>query len=175
MVLIDTFLTKLNDILIKIASAIFILFLGFIIGRFLGKLSHKILKELEIDKMISNTMRVRVPVADLASFIIQFFTYSAAIVMSLNQFGIGIKFLYFIIIIILLALFIFIVTTIKDLIPNLIVGSKIKHKFSQGQKLKIGNIEGTIVEITSTDVKIVTKHEDFMSIPNSYIKKKLKI
>lgn len=175
MVLIDTFLTRLNDILVKIASAIFILFLGFIIGRFLGKLSHKILKELEIDEMIANAIRVKIPLADLVSFIVHFFIYSVAIVLSLNQFGIGIKFLYFIVVIILLSLLIFIITTIKDLIPNLYAATKIKNKFAQGQKLKVGNIEGTIIEITNTDVRIVTKHDDFMSIPNSYLIKKLKI
>lgn len=174
MVKLSTLLAKLNNILIKIASAIFILFLGFIIGRFLAKLSHKILRELEIDRMVAK-IRFRMPVADLVAFIIQFTTYSAAIVLSLNQFGLGIKFLYFISIIVLLALLLFIITTIKDLIPNLISSRKVKNRFSQGDKLKVGNIEGTIVEITKTDIRLVTRNHDFMSIPNSYLKRMLKI
>lgn len=175
MVSFDTILSNINSILIKIASALFILFLGFIIGRFLSKLSHKILKELEIDKMVTNTMRLKIPTAELISFIIQFFVYSSAIILSLNQFGLGIKFLYFITIIVLLILIAFIITATKDLIPNIIAGKKIKGKFSQGDKLKIGNIEGTVVEVTNTDIKIVTREQDFMSIPTSYIRKKLKL
>lgn len=175
MVSLDVFLTKLNSVLVKIGSALFILFLGFIIGRFLAKLSHKILKELEIDRMVTNAIRLKIPIADLISFIIQFFVYSSAIILSLNQFGIGIKFLYFIAIIILLLLILFLVTTTKDLVPNLLAGPAIKKKFSQGDNIEIGNIKGTVVEITNTDIKIVTKQKDFMSIPTSYIKKKLKI
>ena len=77
--------------------------------------------------------------------------------------------------ILLLALIIFIITSVKDLIPNLVAGPKIKKMYTQGDKLKVGNIEGTVVETTTTDIKIVTQHHDFMSIPNSYLKKKLRI
>ena len=175
MVRFDLFLATLNNIILKIGAALFILFLGFIIGRFTAKLSQKILKELEIDRIVANTIRFKIPLADLISFIIQFFVYSGAILLSLNQFGVGIKFLYFISMMVLLALILIIVTTIKDLIPNLLAAKEIKNKYTQGDMLKVGKIQGTIVEVTPTDIKIVTQQHDFMSIPNSYIKRHKKI
>src|SRR4030042_595339 len=71
-----------------ILSVIILLF-GFIIGRVVGKLVLRVLHEFEVDKTLKNFMVVTFSFEQAISSFASFFIYFLAVVLALNQLGIG--------------------------------------------------------------------------------------
>lgn len=173
MVALKDYNILINKTVINVVEFISILLIGLVIGRFLGKLTYKLLHELEINRLLTKRLNVAVKVEKIASKIVQYIVYIVSLVYALKTVGINIKFLYYMLIIVLIVLVLYIILQIKDYIENLFIGTFFINKefLKPGQRIKIKGIEGIIVKVTLTEIKIITEKNDVFFIPNVVLRK----
>jgi len=159
----------INQTFINIVAAIAILLIGLVLGRFIGKLIQKILNSLEIDKLL------KIPLEEFIGSVIKYGIYVIAIIFALDQIGIAKIVVYLILIIMLIILIGYIIFSFKSFVSNFISGF-ILHKrgnIKVGDKIKVKNIEGKIIELNLSETKLRTKNNDILIVPNSIIQKNI--
>ena len=172
--IVEWFREVFSSFYTKFILAAITLFIGIIIGRFVGKLLDKVLDELEIDSIIKRTTKIKFSVKDVISNFFTYFVYFVTIVMALNQLGITTTVLEIIVIIILVIIVLSILLGVRDFIPNIISGVFIHQKrfLKEGDKVRIGEVEGEIVKVSLTETRIRTKNDDVIYMPNSILTKR---
>lgn len=166
-------ITGLNDITLNLIAAIATLILGLLIGRFLSNLVKKLLHELELDRILKEKARIKLPLTQLITSIIKYIIYGIAILLALNQLGLRSFILNAILTIIVVLLVVFMMLSLKDFIPNFTGGLFLyqKRSINPGDVIKINNIEGEILNITLLETKLRTKNNEIVYIPNSVLTK----
>ncbi|MBW3014135.1 mechanosensitive ion channel [Candidatus Woesearchaeota archaeon] len=157
----------------EIIAAIIIVLIGFVIGKLLGRLVTKILKEVELNKILRAAglkISLEKPIGEFVSYIV----YIITVVTALYQFNIASTIVYIIIISIGVIIIISILLAIKDFVPNVICGIAIKKRktIKVGEKIRIGKTEGIIRKISALQTLIETREKDIVYIPNSVIIRK---
>ncbi|MBI4738675.1 mechanosensitive ion channel [Candidatus Woesearchaeota archaeon] len=153
--------------------AIFILLVGFILAKILGRIVYKLLHSFEINNSINKLTRVSVAVEEIAGSFTTYFVCFVTIVMVLQQMGIATTILHMIsagvIIIIILSTFL----GIKDFIPNAIAGLFIQREqmIKVGETIKVKGITGSVTDISLVETKLLTKTGDVVYVPNRAITK----
>ncbi|MBU1203711.1 MAG: mechanosensitive ion channel family protein [Nanoarchaeota archaeon] len=168
----------LSTTVLRIIVAVVILIFGLIFGGFFSKLTKKILNELEINKILSKETSMKIPLEQTLSSIVKYVVYFIALMLALEELGLTTTIIYILFIIILVILVLLILLSFKDYLPNLVSGFVIhnKKKLRLGDYVSIAGTEGEITEITTTDVRIKTKTNEIMVVPNSmFFKKEFKI
>ena len=165
----DTFFKYLD----KFVIAIIILLIGFIIARIVGRLTKKILSELEVDYILKKAAGVKFSLEKTVSRSLEYFIYFLAVVLTLNQLGVTTTVLHLIAGAIILIIAVSFILAVKDFIPNLIAGFMIyqRKRFKPGDRIKVGEVEGKIKSITLLETRIITKSGDTILIPNSTLTK----
>jgi len=79
--------SKLSDFTLNLIAAIVILLVGLVIGRFLGNLTRKVLHELELDKLLREQTRFKIPLEQFLGSLVKFIVYFIAIIFALDQLG----------------------------------------------------------------------------------------
>jgi small-conductance mechanosensitive channel len=168
----DTF----SGIISNIVVAAIIIFIGFIVGRLLGKFVQVLLKEISLDENIKKYIRIKIQLEEGIGLLISYSIYLISIIMGLNHIGLTAHILNIIssvvIIVVILSLFI----GLKDIIPNIISGLIINNKkiFNKGDEVIIDDIEGIVENIKLTETIVITKSGDLIYIPNrNVIKNKI--
>jgi hypothetical protein len=163
----------LNDILTKIVVFTTIFILGLVIGRFLGKLTYKILNELEIDQILTKKFNTVVDLEKIIGKVVQYAVSLLGFIYGLSQINVNIKIFVYLLYFLVFFLVIFSILEVKDYIMNLFIGIfMINKKFLKiGQKIKIGDIEGKIIKITNIEIKIITDKNDTFFVPNAILRK----
>ena len=159
---------------IKLVAAITILLIGLILGRFFSKLVKKILKEVELNNIIKKEFKLDWPVEQFLVSFIRYLVYFVALVIALNQIGLAKIILYVILGGVLLFIVVFMILAIKDFIPNVVSGFLIQHRklLKKGDKIKVKDIEGKVVDITLTEIQIKSGNE-IIVVPNSVLSKEI--
>lgn len=157
----------------KFVIAIIILLVGFIIARIVGRLTKKVLSELEVDYILKKGAGVKFSLEKFVSKSIEYFIYFLAIVLTLNQLGVTTTVLHLIAGAVILIIVVSFILAIKDFIPNLMAGFIIyqRKRFKDGDYIKVGEVEGRIKHITLLETKLQTKSGDTILIPNSMLAK----
>lgn len=165
--------TTLRSVFTDLVVALIILLIGFILGKTAGKIILKVLKEVELNKIIQKTTGIKVSVSEIISKGITYFIYFIFIIAALEKLNISaVAFNLLaggVIIIIIISIFL----SIKDFIPNIIAGIYITQKkfVSKGDVIKIDKIEGKIIDVQLNTTKLETKKGDILFIPNSNLLK----
>lgn len=156
------------------AVSIIILLAGLIIGKLAGRFVHKILQEVELNKVLKKTTGIRFAVDEIIASFISYIIYIIAVIMALDQLGLAATLLQIILIVIILIIIASIILGLRDFFPNLLAGIFISQKrlISKGDKVRIGEIEGNIIEINMIETRIVTRKGDIIYMPNSLLTKK---
>jgi small-conductance mechanosensitive channel len=164
----------LSSLYTNFAVAIIILLAGLIIGRLTGRFIQKIFEEIELNKLMRKTTGIRFAIDEIISNFITYFIYFVAIIMALDQIGVATTVLKIISIAIIIIIISSIILGIRDFFPNILSGIFIAQKrfLSKGDKVKVGDIEGEIIEINIIETRIMTKRGDIIYIPNSILTKK---
>ena len=168
---------ELGDFTLNLVASIVILIIGLIIGKFLSNLTKKILQELELDRVLKEQARIKLPLTQFISSIVKYVIYFIAIIAALNQLGLKSFILNSILVIIIVLLVIFMVLSLKDFIPNLVAGLFLyqKRNINPGEIIQVNNIEGEVLNITLFETKIRTKNHEIVYIPNSILTKSMVI
>ena len=160
-----------------IVVGIIILFVGFGIGILAKKLAHKILKELELNKVMSKvgiTYNLEGSVSSILSYVIYLFT----IVIFLDQVGLKSIVLYLIVGAVLMLVILTFLVGLKDIIPNFVGWLYIQRKnnLKIGRKIEVKEIAGRIEKIGYLETEIKTDADDILYVPNSlFMKSKFKL
>lgn len=169
--------SKISDTTINLIAAIVILLIGLILGRFLGNLTRRILHELELDRVLREQTRIKIPVEQFLSSLVKYVIYFVAIILALNQLGLRTAILNVILAIILIAIVIFMILAVKDFLPNLVSGIMLyqKRNIKAGNRILVNNIEGEVLHISLIETKVRTRNGDIVYIPNSILTKNVVI
>ncbi len=162
-----------SQLFTKLIVAVIILLIGFVIARIAGKLTQKILHEIELNNILKKAgvkMELEDILSNLATYLIYFFT----IIWALNSMGLTTTILNMVSAAFLVLIIISIILAVKDFFPNMIAGLFIYRKglIKIGDNVKIDNIRGTVKKITLIETEVKTSSGDTIYIPNSNITKK---
>ncbi len=149
----------------------FVTFLvGFIIAKFAGRLTRRVLSEAEINRIAATAgMNLDKRIGQLVEYVI----YLITLLVILQQFGLT-KLVFGILIFLALALIGFsLALAIKDFIPNFITGLFIRRKLKKqlGKTITIGMVSGKLVRVGLV-ASTITNHEEH-NVPHLYTSKAL--
>lgn len=166
---VDYWQKFISSLWARLTLAVIILLIGFIIGKLLGRLTQKVLHQFEVDVAFKKAVGVNMVVEGFLGGFITYFIYFIAVIMALNQLGLTTPVLYMISGSIMLIVIVALLLAIKDFIPNFFAGFFIfrKNIVNVGDRIRIGNIEGKVIEVGLIETKVETKNKDQVFIPNS--------
>lgn len=162
-----------SSFIVKLVAAIVILLIGFVLGGVASKLLKKILKEINVNKVLREQAGIKIPFEEFVSSLGKYLIYFIALIMALNQLNVTTNVLQIILIVVLVIIIALIILAFKDYIPNVVAGFIMfqKKKFVEGQIIKVKGIEGKIVKIGLMETKIRIGKKEYMYIPNSILNK----
>lgn len=155
--------------LYKIAVGIAILLVGFIIGMLVQKFLRRVLKEIGLNRIMSN-VNVTYDLEKLVSVIIPYLIYLFTFVIFLDQFDIKYTtILYLILGAILVLIVLSLVVGLKDVFPNFVAWMYLQKKgtFKEGHHIEIREISGIVEKIGYLETEIKTEKGDILYVPNS--------
>jgi small conductance mechanosensitive channel len=170
-------LILLKDYFWKIIVSFIIVLVGFGIGLFAKKLSLKILKQIELNKILSK-VGIRNDVEIIISSVLSYLIYLITIVFALQELGITSIVLYLVLGAVLMLLVLSFLVGVKDIIPNFIAWLIIqsKSKIKVGRKIEVKEISGTVEKVGYLETEIKTGRGDILYVPNRlFIKSKMRI
>ncbi len=167
--------SNLNPYLNRLAFAILILLVGFILGKLLGRFVRRVLDELDMDAALKKTVGIKVSVSKVLSSFSAFIVYFVTVILFLNSLGLTTAVLNAISIGVIVLIMISAALAIRDLVPNLTAGFAIhtKQKISVGNQIEMEGIKGKVIEVSLLDTQIRTSSGDIVFIPNSILIKKV--
>ena len=126
------------------------------------------------NNIIKKEFKLDWPVEQFLVSFIRYLVYFVALVIALNQIGLAKIILYVILGGVLLFIVVFMILAIKDFIPNVVSGFLIQHRklLKKGDKIKVKDIEGKVVDITLTEIQIKSGNE-IIVVPNSVLSKEI--
>lgn len=153
----------------KIVVAIVILLMGFAIGILAKKFLQRVLKEVELNKIMSN-VNITYDLEWWASTIVSYLIYLSTIIIFLDQFDIKYTTILYIIMGAILALIVLsLVVGLRDVFPNFIGWMYLQKKgtMKEGHRIEIRGIVGTIEKVGYLETEIKTERGDVLYVPNS--------
>jgi small-conductance mechanosensitive channel len=166
-----------SEILLKIIVALLMLFIGFIVGKLIGRFLRRVFHEAEIDSILKKA-GIKLNLEGKMSFIFEYGVYAAALVIALYYLGIAVTALRILLLLITLLIAASMLVSLKDILPNLFSGLIVRKKkpISAGDTITIQGISGKVESMGMAEIKIVTKKGDIIYIPNSnFLKNSVKI
>jgi small-conductance mechanosensitive channel len=163
-------LSIVNPVIVEVIIALLIFFMGFVIGKIAQKLILQFFRLSELDKIFKKHTGMKVSLSIIASTVVSYFIYVVAIVMALNRLKIATTIITTIVILLILILILFVIFGLNDMFANFSAGLmlKIKGNIKQGDYIRIKDkhIEGYVVSVNSLSVRIETRKEEMVFIPN---------
>ena len=154
----------------QLVVAAIILFIGLIAARLLGKLTERVLSELEVNKLLLQLARVDLALDEVAGSLVKYFIYFFAVIFSFSVLNVQFLFLDAAAALLAVVILLSILLSLKDFIPNVGAGFFLHQKGSvkRGDLVKVGDVSGRILSIDLFDAKIETDNSDILYVPNSY-------
>ena len=163
------FFSLIQSIISDLIVAVLIIFLGLIISRFLGNLTMRILKEVEVDRLIKDYSIIVISIEDLIGTVVKYLAYFFTVIIALNQIGItGIVIIVVLVLGVLITIGI-VLFDLKDFFHNLFIGlfSGKRKNFKLNKEIKLAGIKGKVEEVRIKEIVIKTKKDDLIIVPSS--------
>ena len=160
-----------------IIVGIVILIAGFGLGILAQKLVYRLLREIELNKLLGKvgiTQNIDKWVSNIISWVI----YLVFIVVFLNHLGITSIVLYLVLGAVLMLIILTFLVGLKDVIPNLIGWIYIlrKGQIKEGRRVEVKEISGRVEKIGYLEAEIKTDSGDILYVPNNlFLKSKFKL
>ena len=160
-----------NEFIVNSAIAGIIVIAGFIAGHFFSKAIGLAFRKFG---WAEKAKKRGLPKPEIfIENMIKYIIYALAIIAALNRLGLVETVLSIVSIIALVVLFIIVSLIFKDFISNAL--AKIiypKRDLKKGDKIKINDISGKVLQAGLTEVKIQTDKGNIIVLPNSYLLKR---
>ncbi|MBI4154328.1 mechanosensitive ion channel [Candidatus Woesearchaeota archaeon] len=166
------FLSSLSEVVLNLIAALVIVLFGLVAGTLLGKLVKRVLHSFEIDAILSRE-GIAFPLEKSVASIVRYLVYFMGVVWALNQLGLATAIVEIILAMVLIIFVAIIILGLKDFIPNITAGFFIhsKRNLNVGDKIRVANIEGEILEVDLIETKIRAGNGDIILIPNNVLTK----
>ncbi|HYD03791.1 MAG TPA: mechanosensitive ion channel domain-containing protein [Alphaproteobacteria bacterium] len=166
----NTALSIVNPLVVKIVIALLIFFIGFIIGKIVEKIILRFFKISDLDKLFRQQTGLKMSLSIVISTIISYFIYVVAVVMALNRLEIATTIITTIVILLVVVLLLFVIFGLNDVFANMNAGLIIKFrgnlKVGDYIRIKNKNVEGHIVNMNALNIRLETKKDEIVFIPN---------
>lgn len=175
--MVTSFLTKIQMYFYDILVAIVILLAGFGLGILAKKMIQRLLKEIELNRIMGK-VGVTHNLEAIISTIIMYIIYLVTIVFFLRQLNIESIVLYIVVGAVLMLILLTILVGLKDIIPNFVGWLFIqkKGKIKEGRRIEVREIEGRVERIGFLETEIMTERGDVLYVPNSlFLKSKFRL
>ncbi|MBW2988564.1 mechanosensitive ion channel [Candidatus Woesearchaeota archaeon] len=179
MTLFNAMVGALNSVMsptvVNYIAALVILFTGFITARLVGVLSKRLLREVNLNQIITKSIGLRLSAEEILSSLIIYFIYFITVVMALNQIGATSKLLHGVTLTIIIIVCISIFIALKDFVPNIIAGVYLLHlaHYKPGDQIEFDNVKAKVIEVDLLETRLQTPDKDFLVVPNSTMLKKV--
>ncbi len=162
--IVETARTYVMDIVV----GIIILLVGFGLGVLAKKLVYRILKEVHLNRVMSN-VGVTADLEKAISTIVMYLIYLFTIVFFLDHFGITSIVIYLVAGGVLALLILTFLVGLKDVIPNFVAWVLLqrKGKVVTGRHVDVREISGVVEKIGYLETEIRTERGDTLYVPNS--------
>ncbi|MBI2151314.1 mechanosensitive ion channel [Candidatus Woesearchaeota archaeon] len=162
---------SVQEFIYNLITAIIILIAGFGLGLLINKALLRLLKELQLNQLISR-IYITINLERWLSTLASYFVYFGSIIIFLKYLKIDLAALYLILGGFILLLLLTFIIWLKDILPNYSGWLLLKEKgnLAVGSFLEIGEmggVSGTIEKAGWLETKIKTKKGDLLHIPNS--------
>jgi small-conductance mechanosensitive channel len=148
--LLTSWFNALLGYLPNILTAIIIIFIGFVAGRLVGDLLNSSILKRGLGK------------GDYLGKLVQYAIFFVASVIAINQVGVDIQFLTTLVTIIIASLLFGAALAFglgaSTSVSNILGSYYLQKSYHEGNIVRIGEIEGSIVKITQTEVHIKTEN-----------------
>ncbi len=164
----------ISSVTTNFVVAIIILLAGVILGRLVGRFIHKVLEEIEVNRILKRATGIKFAVDEILANLATFIIYFVTIVVALDQIGLASPLLKIVSIVIIIIVITSILLGVRDFFPNILAGIFIAQRrfLNKGDMVRVGEIEGEIIEVNMVETRIKTKKGDIIYIPNSILTKK---
>ena len=152
----------------SIAAGIGTLLIGLALGILVKKFIFKLLKEVELNKIMSR-VGITYNLEFWISSILSYLVYLITLVFFLNQLGITSIVLYLIVGAILMLVILTAIVGLKDVIPNFVAWVLLQRKgrMIEGHHVSVREIDGRVERIGFLETEIRTESGDLLYVPNS--------
>jgi len=166
-------MVEYSENIIKVVTALLILIFGLLIANILNNIIRKLLRDIEINKIIKEQLKINIKVEEIAASVIKYLIYTGTVIIALNKLGFSTRILQIILLVFILLALVFIALAFKDWIPNLVSGFYIikNKKLLKGDDITINDIKGKVLQVNLIETKIETNNKEIIFIPNSSITK----
>ncbi|MFH1331864.1 MAG: mechanosensitive ion channel domain-containing protein [archaeon] len=158
--------------IIKLIAAISIVLVGLLVGYIVGRLTRRVLHELELNKVLKE-QGVKIPLEELIASFVRYIIYFIALIFALGQLGLETVVFSVILGVILVIMIAFVILAFKDFIPNVTAGFFIHQQgfIKKGNRIRVSNSEGVVIHTDLTETRLKLDNGDVIYIPNSLIVK----
>ncbi|MFO8016695.1 MAG: mechanosensitive ion channel family protein [Candidatus Woesearchaeota archaeon] len=169
--IVDYFRNNFAGLYSNILVAFIILLMGFIIGKLLGKLTHRLLNEVGLDHILKKASGVELKLERFLAAAVTYFIYFITIIMVLNQLNVTTTVLQMLSAAVIILIIVSVILAVKDFIPNAFAGIYIYRRdlIKKGEKIRVKGIEGEVAHINLVETKLETSEGDIVYLPNSAI------
>jgi len=166
--MVEGVIEAIKSYAMDILVSVIILLIGFGLGLFAKKLMRRVLKEIQLNKIMSNvgiTQNLEKGISSIVMYLIYLFT----IIYFLNYLGITSIVIYLIAGAILALLILTFLVGLKDVIPNFVAWLLLqrKGKVVKGKRVDIKEISGVVEKIGYLETEIKTEQGDTLYVPNT--------
>ncbi len=152
----------------NLAAGIGFLLIGLALGILVKKITYRVLKEIELNRIMSK-VGVNYNLDHGISSILSYLVYLIAVTFFLRQLNITSIVLYLILGALLMLLILTVIVGLKDVIPNFVAWILIQKrgKIKEGYQVNVREIEGKIEKIGFLETEIQTEKGDLLYVPNT--------
>jgi len=175
--MVPAILETAQSYIYTIGAGVVILLIGFGFGLLAKKLVKKVLKEIELNKIMAK-VGFTYDLEKWISSIIPYLIYLVTIVFFLDQLGITSVVLYLVVGAILMLVILTFLVGLKDVMPNFVAWVLLqrKSKIREGSRVEVREIAGRVEKVGYLETEIRTDSDDILYVPNSlFMKSKFKI
>jgi len=167
----DSFIRVINPYLNKIIVFLLIIFTGIIIGKILGRIVRKFLKELDFDVFIKKSFNFKHATNKISS-LISWIIYVAALLVALNNVGLTTTVFNVLFSVVIITVAISLLIGLKDLIPNFIAGLSLKKddKLKEGFFIEVDGSKGKIISLGFVETILKNSKGEEIILPNYFLK-----
>lgn len=156
----------------KLIIGVVILLVGLVIGLLIKKVAEKILREVDYNG-IMRKVGITANAEKITGTLMSYIAYLITIVLLLDWWGITSIVFYLIVSGLMVLAILGIITGVKDVIPNLLAGFRVRKNkdFVKGKKIEVKSIKGVIEKVGYLEVILRTGKEDILYVPNAFFVK----
>jgi hypothetical protein len=151
----------------SLVAGILALLMGFIIAKIVGLLVLRLLQAAELNRILKHSgfsIRAEQRLADISETLL----YSAAVIWAFYLWGID-KIAIYMILGIIGIVCIVLILSLKDSIPSLIAGFRIRNQVKEGQSISAGNAHGHVSAVRFTYILLEGRNGESIAVPNRLI------